>query len=106
MDTSKDGGSGVGSSTWRLVSPIRMAWLFVTIATPLPAFQTADAQRGSEFFKQQMCMNCHSVHGEGGSTAPDLGHRLDRNYTPAGIASRMWNHAPTLWEAMKRQSIP
>jgi len=66
----------------------------------------ADARRGAEFFRTQMCVNCHAFQGQGGSSAPDLGRRFDRNYTPAGIASRMWDHAPVMWQAMTKQNIP
>jgi mono/diheme cytochrome c family protein len=53
-----------------------------------------------------MCVNCHSIRGEGGTQAPDLGRRFDRNYTPAGIAGRMWSHAPVMWVSMTAQNIP
>jgi cytochrome c551/c552 len=49
---------------------------------------------------------CHSVAGGGGGTsAPDLARRLDRNYTPAGIASLMWNHAPTMFSAIRQHGM-
>jgi cytochrome c2 len=66
----------------------------------------ADARRGAEFFRTQLCVNCHSIQGEGAKNAPDLGRRFDRDYTPAGIASRMWDHAPVMWQAMTEQKIP
>jgi len=66
----------------------------------------ADARRGAEFFRSQMCVNCHAVKGEGGHEAPDLGRRYDRAYTPAGIAALMWNHAPVMWGAMTRENLP
>src|SRR3982750_3451798 len=65
----------------------------------------ADARRGSQLFAQQMCTKCHGQEGKPGAVAPDLGKRLDREYTPAGIAARMWNHAPVMWAAMKDQSV-
>lgn len=65
----------------------------------------ADAARGGSFFQTQMCVNCHAIRGAGGTQAPDLGQRYDRDYTPAGIAARMWNHAPVMWAAMSRQKI-
>jgi cytochrome c2 len=84
-----------------------LAWFWVALAAvPLRGVPAADAQRGAEFFRTELCINCHSIRGEGGHVGPDLGRRLDRNYTPAGLASRMWNHAPVMWEAMKRQNIP
>jgi len=46
------------------------------------------------------------VNREGGAKAPDLGAGFDRNYTPAGIAARMWNHAPVMWTQMSSQNLP
>ena len=66
----------------------------------------ADARRGSDFFQTHMCVNCHGATNGGPRKAPDLGRRYDRDYTPAGIAARMWNHAPVMWSAMSEQHIP
>jgi mono/diheme cytochrome c family protein len=66
----------------------------------------ADARRGADFFQAQHCVDCHGVKGGGTSKAPDLGRRLDRDYTPAGIAARMWDHAPVMWAAMAQNNIP
>ena len=66
----------------------------------------ADARRGADFFEAQRCVACHSVRGSGGGKAPDLGRRLDRDYTPAGIAARMWDHAPVMWAAMALDNMP
>jgi cytochrome c2 len=67
---------------------------------------SADSKRGAMIFVTQKCTNCHSVSGHGAGTAPDLGRRFDRDYTPAGIASLMWNHAPVMWAAMAKQGVP
>nr|AER58192.1 cytochrome c, class I [uncultured Acidobacteriota bacterium] len=66
----------------------------------------ADARRGADFFEGQRCLVCHSVKGSGAAKAPDLSRRLDRNYTPAGIAARMWDHAPVMWAAMAKDNMP
>ncbi len=66
----------------------------------------ADARRGADFFQTQGCVNCHAIKGAGAGKAPDLGRRLDRDYTPAGIAARMWSHAPVMWTAMGKENIP
>lgn len=66
---------------------------------------SVDSQRGERLFQSEGCIQCHSVGGKGGKLAPDLGRRMDRNYTPAMLASVMWNHAPTMWSAMIRQGI-
>jgi mono/diheme cytochrome c family protein len=72
----------------------------------LAASLDVDARRGADFFQTQGCFNCHLVKGAGPGKAPDLGRRLDRNYTPAGIAARMWSHAPIMWGAMSKQNVP
>jgi mono/diheme cytochrome c family protein len=87
---------------------LTLAVLPLTVVSMLGA--GADAKRGADLFTQQRCTECHSVQGNaaGPSTlakAPDLGRRLDRDYTPAGLASRIWNHAPQMWNAMKAAKI-
>ena len=69
----------------------------------LAAPMDADARLGADFFQTQSCVNCHLVKGTG--PAPNLGRPLDRNYTPAGIAARMWSHAPVMWGAMSKQNV-
>lgn len=65
-----------------------------------------DARRGEQLFQSQQCVQCHSINGKGGMSAPDLSKRTgDRTYTPAGMASLMWNHAPDMWSAMQKQGI-
>lgn len=64
-----------------------------------------DAQRGAEVLRRENCLACHSVRGEGAHAAPDLGRRTAQRYTPAVLASVMWNHAPAMWGAMAAKSI-
>jgi mono/diheme cytochrome c family protein len=64
-----------------------------------------EAKRGEQLFRTQQCVRCHSVNGRGGSFAPDLARKIDRNYTPTVMASLMWNHAPEMWAAMKRENL-
>jgi cytochrome c2 len=64
-----------------------------------------DSERGDKLFTSQGCVQCHRLKGEGGKTAPDLGRVLDRGYAPADLVSTMWNHAPTMWAAIKEQGI-
>jgi cytochrome c551/c552 len=45
------------------------------------------------------------VNGKGAQVGPDLGRIVDRNFTPAALAATMWNHAPTMWAAMRERSI-
>ncbi|HZT30629.1 MAG TPA: c-type cytochrome [Bryobacteraceae bacterium] len=64
-----------------------------------------DSQRGERVFQTERCAQCHSVNRKGGKTAPDLGSRVDRSFTPALLASTMWNHAPVMWAAMEGMGI-
>jgi mono/diheme cytochrome c family protein len=72
------------------------------LAASLPS---GDARQGERIFKSQRCVDCHSVNGSGGKSAPDLAASLDRDLTPAGMASLMWNHAPAMWSAMSKANI-
>jgi len=71
------------------------------VAQPLPA----DSTRGERLFESEHCIECHSIHGRGGRTAPDLGRRIDRDFTPAALAGTMWNHAPTMWSAIRAGKV-
>jgi mono/diheme cytochrome c family protein len=64
-----------------------------------------DAKEGSQLFVSQKCVTCHSVGGEGGSMAPDLARKPEGRYTPALMASALWNHAPEMWSAMEAAKI-
>src|SRR5690348_2988981 len=64
-----------------------------------------DSARGAKLFQVERCVECHSINGKGGNVGPDLGKIIDRNFTPAGLAGLMWNHAPAMWGAMERQGI-
>jgi mono/diheme cytochrome c family protein len=70
-------------------------------AIPIPG----DSRKGAEVFETQQCIACHSINGKGGKSAPDLGKRASRNFTPALMASLMWNHAPKMWSAMSAKGI-
>src|SRR5271170_4149530 len=65
----------------------------------------ADSARGAQLFESLSCVQCHSINGTGGTIGPDLGRRVDRNFTPAMLAATMWNHAPTMWAAMRERNI-
>jgi mono/diheme cytochrome c family protein len=67
---------------------------------------SADAVRGQRLFETHSCNQCHSINGKGGTTAPDLGRRIGRDYEPATFAALMWNHAPKMWAAMGGQPRP
>jgi len=66
---------------------------------------TADSAQGQRLFETLSCVQCHSVNGTGGKSAPDLGRMLDRDFTPSILAATMWNHAPGMWAAMRDRQI-
>src|SRR3974377_2033263 len=90
---------------------MRIIAVVAICAIPALAIE-ADARRGAEFFEKQKCDTCHSVgsvlKARGAGKAPDLAASIDRDYTPSALASRMWNHAPTMWTqiAQEGMSIP
>jgi cytochrome c2 len=79
--------------------------LLVSALAARAASFTADSARGRRLFETLSCVQCHSVNGNGGKSAPDLGSMLDRGFTPATLAATMWNHAPGMWAAMRDRQI-
>jgi mono/diheme cytochrome c family protein len=64
-----------------------------------------ESKRGEQLFRTQQCIRCHSVNGQGGSYALDLARRIGRDHSPTVMASLMWNHAPEMWSAMKKENV-
>jgi cytochrome c2 len=79
--------------------------LLVSALAARAAGFTADSARGERLFQTLSCIQCHSVRGTGGSSAPDLGQVVDRGFTPASLAATMWNHAPTMWASIREHQI-
>jgi mono/diheme cytochrome c family protein len=84
---------------------MKRAWLALICLVQMLSLQAADSERGEKLFHTQGCIQCHAINGRGGTVAPDLGRRIARSYTPALLASTMWNHAPSMWSVMRRQGI-
>jgi mono/diheme cytochrome c family protein len=64
-----------------------------------------DADRGKEVFHTESCDVCHSINGEGGKSAPDLGQGAERGFSPYVMTGLLWNHAPVMWAAMDKKGI-
>ena len=79
--------------------------LSLAAALPAAAAVIGDASRGASIFREQKCVSCHSIAGEGGKGAPDLGKGGARGWSPAGFAALVWNHAPAMWSAMEKADI-
>lgn len=83
------------------LSLLSLATFAASAAVTLPG----DAERGQDLFRTQQCIACHSVNGEGGKVAPDLGKSVGRDFTPSQMAGLMWNHAPAMWAAMQKSGV-
>ena len=89
-----------------------MKWALVVLLAILTAASTIaaatvemDSGRGERVFESEGCSQCHAINGKGGHIGPDLGRAIDRSFTPALLASTMWNHAPTMWATMTKQNV-
>lgn len=65
----------------------------------------SDADRGRGLSRERGCITCHSINGEGGKRAPDLGRMVERGFSPYRLAGLLWNHAPVMWAAVERARI-
>src|SRR5579862_8058972 len=70
-----------------------------------------DAQKGALVLSRQGCLECHAVRAQGtghelpiGTGAPDLADSLTPAYTPAALASAVWNHTPEMWRKMAERA--
>ncbi|HEV2444933.1 MAG TPA: cytochrome c [Candidatus Sulfopaludibacter sp.] len=73
-------------------------------AATLPVIP-GDSTRGAQLFEAERCIRCHAVNGRGGRIGLDLGRTVNRSYTPAQLASTMWNHAPVMFGAIEAAGI-
>ena len=87
------------------VSPFRMFALFAGASVAVAASIPGDARLGHKVFREQKCVSCHSIRGEGGKSAPDLGARTAKSYSPSIMTSLMWNHAPAMWQSMEGAGV-
>jgi mono/diheme cytochrome c family protein len=84
----------------------RSLLVLVAISTTAEAATVEmDSGRGQRVFESESCIQCHAIDGKGGHVAPDLGRSIDRSFTPAALASTMWNHAPTMWVTMAKENV-
>lgn len=82
-----------------------VALLLLLFAGALGA-EGGDAEYGKQMLRMRQCVKCHAVEGEGGSGAPDLGKRPETPLSPTGLAAKLWNHAPEMFEGMRAAGLP
>jgi mono/diheme cytochrome c family protein len=83
---------------------IFLATLCVAQAAVEPVI-SGDSAKGQKVFESEQCIRCHSVNGRGGKMGADFSVVVSRSYTPAHLATTMWNHAPVMWGAMDAAGI-
>ncbi len=59
---------------------------------------------GKKLFSTKGCIRCHQVGGVGGVLGPSL-DGVGQSGAPMNVAAAMWNHGPTMAEAMRARGI-
>lgn len=89
----------------RVAASIAAAALAVAALVPPGAAAAAgDAGRGRAVFESKQCARCHRPEGQAG-----VGPALEKLRQPQGafeLVGRMWNHAPAMFSALARETIP
>ncbi|GIW39484.1 MAG: hypothetical protein KatS3mg076_0061 [Candidatus Binatia bacterium] len=62
-----------------------------------------DAVAGSRLFRDKRCVTCHQLQGTGGVVGPSLD--VAAREGPIYLAAALWNHGPTMAEAMAKRGI-
>ena len=79
-----------------------VAHLFAYLYTARYVDEPGNEQRGEKLFVSKDCVQCHAIHGAGGSVGPDL-NTVAQKETPIEWTQAMWDHAPVMQvEAAKR----
>ena len=63
-----------------------------------------NAAAGRRLFTEKKCVVCHQVAGSGGTVGPKL-DALKSFASPLYAAAAMWNHGPSMADAMKAQGV-
>jgi cytochrome c551/c552 len=66
--------------------------------------QAGDPKEGRQVFMQKRCVTCHQVGGIGGVIGPSF-DSLGQYSSPIFFATAMWNHGPSMAEAMRVRGI-
>lgn len=73
--------------------------------TSLQPLLPGNPLEGSRFFTGKGCLNCHAIHGVGGTSGPDLGRGI-LNRPLLEIAGVMWNHSPGMEHLFQEKRLP
>lgn len=61
-------------------------------------------ENGRKLFAEKGCVKCHSIFGQGGKEAPDLGKAASQSNVTV-LITRLWNHAPQMWEKFRQRKL-
>jgi cytochrome c2 len=75
---------------------------FLFIQNYFEAFGNVDS--GKKLFSKKGCIRCHQVGGVGGVLGPSL-DAVGQSGAPMNVAAAMWNHGPSMAEAMRARGI-
>jgi cytochrome c2 len=67
--------------------------------------EKGDTKEGKKFFREKVCIFCHSLEGEGDNVGPDL-YESEAHFSPIFLASSMWNHAIVMEDMLKEKDLP
>lgn len=74
---------------------IVIGFLLLSSLIALADILPEDPTRGEQLFVSKGCVKCHPVNGEGSKIGPDL-VKKDLGATPLDLASKLWNHTPSM----------
>jgi cytochrome c2 len=61
-------------------------------------------QVGEKLFTAKRCSTCHRINNTGNMIGPDL-TQSEFHKSVTSVAAMMWNHGPSIWEAMKENNV-
>ncbi len=63
-----------------------------------------DPRNGRELFERKGCVQCHAIHGQGGTKGPDLAEATGLA-GPMEWSNALWNHAVAMHQATERERV-
>ncbi len=79
--------------------------LLASALAPSALPQAGDADYGREMLNARQCSTCHKIDGQGAGSGPDLAVPGSKTLSPNALAAKMWNHAPAMFEGMKKAGV-
>ena len=81
-----------------------IAHLFAYLYTARYVDEPGNESKGEQLFAKKGCIQCHAIHGQGGTVGPDLSSFSDKE-TPIAWTQAMWDHAPAMQDEAAKRGI-